>query len=212
MWWTAILQNIGGITAAAKEPIAGVIGSQSKAARWHRKTLRADQAAYDAGQLGLSDAQKQQMAGAAQEQVQASLQPQANEIARQQAAMGFGRSGAATAATGQLANATAGATAGAMKNIEALSQEQVARKQADVVGRTAAQRQKIQTDWNNWAESAKKDRAANNQAGSALAAAYGNASSFDSKTAKTGQPVEEGAGVTPEYKDAAGRVMSGVSY
>lgn len=178
MWWTAILQNIGGITAAAKTPIAGIVGSQSKAARWHRKTLRADQAAYDAGQLGLSDAQKQQMAGDAQEQIQASLQPQMAEAQRQSAAMGFGRSGAATAATGQLANATANATAGAMRNIDALSQEQTARRQADIVGRTAAQRQKIQTDWNNWAESAKDDRAANNQAGTALSAAWENSSSF----------------------------------
>lgn len=182
MWWTAILQNLGGITSAIKAPIAGVVGSQSKAARWHRKTLRADQAAYDSGQLGMSDTQKQQAAGAAQEQIQASLAPQANEIARQQAAMGFGRSGAATAATGQLANATAGATAGAMKNLDALSQEQVNAKQADVVNRTAVQRQKIQDDWNKWAESAKKERAQNDSSGNALAAAQANASSYNTST------------------------------
>ncbi len=127
--------------------IGTAIGAMGPAARAHRKALREDTAAMEAGKLGYSEAQKNQMMAGTNAQIQAAQQGVSDNARSMAAVAGYGNSGAANQMMAERARANALGAATAMSNIEGDSQQQALARKSDILGRLDKQKEIAKDDW-----------------------------------------------------------------
>jgi len=114
----------------------------------YRDQLKEDVEKWRTGQLGLSDAEKQQMTAGALQNIQATTRGQEAQLRRDASATaGTGRSGAAQQAMANLQMAQTGAAAQAAGQTEQLSQQVAQQREARVVGQAERQLDRIRQDW-----------------------------------------------------------------
>lgn len=127
----ALAGGVGQAIASAVDP----------AAIAYRKQLKKDVTALREGKLGLSEAEKRTMLAGTQRSLQAQTAGLEANLRRAAAAQGgFGRSGAQTAALGQLAAGQQEEMARAAGRIDEQSQALAQQRFQDIMGRLAAKR------------------------------------------------------------------------
>lgn len=144
--------GITGLASGGAQLGAGIgagIAGLSWSGRKTRQQLKTDVAKMEAGKLGWSLAQKRQYLGEAMRASEAQTRPMEAELARERAAVGFGRSGAQTEQIGEVQRAAQAGVAEAIRGGEALSQQQALQKEAEIKARVVAQRDKVARDWGN---------------------------------------------------------------
>ena len=139
----------------AAVPMAIGASALSQPARTYRQELRADTKAMQAGKLGYSEAQKNQMMNATNQQIQASQQGLRDEARRMAAAGGLGSSGASNALMKAAAQANASAAAQARSNVDMASQAQALARRGEILERNRQQRDTIKSNWLKVAEGLK---------------------------------------------------------
>lgn len=144
---TQSAQGITKAVQAAGVPLAIGAAALSQPARTYRQELRADTRAMKAGKLGYSEAQKNEMMNATNQQIQASQQGLRDEARRMAAAGGFGNSGASNALIKAAAQANASAAAQARSGIDMASQQQALARRGEILERNRQQRDHIQDNW-----------------------------------------------------------------
>lgn len=137
-----------GINALKGAPAAlGVVaGALSKSAREHRKQLWSDVDQMNSGQLGMSQAEKNQAMNNVNQQIQAANAGAMDQMRQLAATGGVGNSGAANQMRAQLAAQGSNAAASAMSNLENQSQQQVLQRAADIKNRLYEQKQQTKAD------------------------------------------------------------------
>jgi len=125
---------------------APVAASLSKSARAQRKLVQADTEKLKRGKLGLTEAQKRQRLANAMRAARAQIASQNVALQRQQAMAG-GRSGSPAAQQRSLADTEAAVAALASQNIEQQSQNQAARRRAEILQRIRMQQQINRQNW-----------------------------------------------------------------
>lgn len=127
--------------------IGTAIGAMGPAGRDYRHELRSDSKAMQAGKLGYSDAQKNQMMAGANQQIQASQMAQQDAAQRMAAAGGFGNSAQSTQMMADSAKAAALGAANARAQIENASQQQALQRRMEIIARLKDQRDTAKADW-----------------------------------------------------------------
>lgn len=140
-------QGLATAMQTAAVPLAIGASALSQPARTYRQELRADTKAMKAGKLGYSEAQKNDMMNATNQQIQASQQGLRDEARRMAAAGGLGNSGASNAMIKAAAQANAAAAAQARSNIDMASQAQALARRGEILERNRQQRDTIKNNW-----------------------------------------------------------------
>lgn len=139
---------VAGPLVKAAPALVGEIGGQlAWSTRKNREQLKRSYDDMMNGRLGLTNTQKTAMAGQANQQIQAGLAPQRDQLARAGAAMGPGGAGAIADQEAAQANAAALGQAQAQQGIEALSNQQALSKEAQIKAQLAQQSQIAKEDW-----------------------------------------------------------------
>lgn len=153
--WKGILAKGDKVSTAAKAPLAAtaqiggiVAGEFTKSAKRYRRDLDEQYKKMQAGQLGYSDAQRNQMAYANAQQNLAQAQAQQAQAQQQFAAAGAtGRTGAYTNAMNAISGQQAGAIAGAGAQADAASAAQAQQSAEAIRQRLLAQYKHSQAVW-----------------------------------------------------------------
>lgn len=138
---TGMFEAAGQSTGAAANLGVNIASSMSKSNRAARKIDHADTKALQEGKLGMSEAQKQQMAAGAQMAAQAQ-QATAKDAIQQAAAASGGQSAASMQALGALGKGAADAGANAAMQANQLSTQQANDRRAQIIARIAARNAK----------------------------------------------------------------------
>lgn len=132
----AALMGLGALAGAAPT----IISSLSPAAREARRQLRMDVDAMRHGKLGMSAAERAQAGSDINRQIAAQTKGTEDELRRQAAALGVGRSGQQQAAMGDLQAKRMEAAAQGMGKVDAASATLAQTRKQDIMNRLAAQR------------------------------------------------------------------------
>lgn len=135
--WAKIAEAAQGVANSSTQLGAGIATSQSFANRQQRKLLKSDVDAMKRGQLGLSDAQQNQMAANAMQAAQAAQAPQI-EAAQRMAAANPSTASTAYTTLGQMAANSASAGAQARSAASTQSAAQAAARRSEIIGRVSA--------------------------------------------------------------------------
>ena len=153
--WKGVLAKGDKISTVAKAPVAGTAqiggiaaGEFTKSAKRYRRDLDQQYQKMQAGQLGYSDAERNQMAYANAQQNLAQAQAQQAQAQQQFAATGStGRTGAYTNAMNAISGQQMGAVAGAGAQADAASAAQAQQNAEAVRQRLLAQYKNSQAVW-----------------------------------------------------------------
>lgn len=134
---SALMGGLGAAAPGLGAAIGATLGERmSYAGKQQRQQLRKDVDAMNKGQLGFSQAERSQRLGQSLQDIRAGIRDREADLRREAAATGgFGNSGLMAAQQGQLASAEAAGAAQAGAATDAMSQQQVQAREADIRNR-----------------------------------------------------------------------------